>query len=1204
MADQVQPLDPINKPSPSPSPQRQSTDILSLQKELEDKRHELNIAYQTSLELIDTNNDLQQQFEEQCATLEALDGTLVDYQMKIDLLERENQEYQQTINQTNDKYEELLGELAVTREHLNNAMNEISQYKTTIQSINHDIIHNTSDAQPVSSSKHDKNNSELALSEHINEYKDKLERQQKKYDELLREHEKYRNEREQLILLQYDFEDIKKEALKTEKRNKLLSDQIVDLTYSNVQLEKEINDYSMDIDEKNNTIQYLQNENQTLMTQKLNANKSLIENTPSEPNKLSIESKQRLYSSYGGPDSILGSFVKENSGNKEMDTLKRRLSVQLRDNFGYNSKLVMFANNIDENQQTEDCLSEQDVDEDANDLFTMVQSYENNEEYLLNAEQERDELDEIQEESLSELSDKQPAVKEEKEEKSRSPEKENPMANKSREEKPIDAKLRKSKTSSPAKSPRSQSRNARRTPYKSKKRSFQRVHRKTDALDEYLHLTASAVKINYPTVNATSQELIQMVRSMPFYQAHDHLNRYMMDRLRWEQIQQNKLLQLKAAAIQAQRDHERQRQSGVTKFIKKWFTTEYDDDVDQIVNRREPMHKGKVDLSAPLSKKENLRLNRVGKAKIRSTRSGGSSVNIGSLNPNGIAPKGTNRKKRVVKSAGKSLPRRHMNEDALNRRQKLRDQKLKTLSITQTLPSSRINDKNVQKMLEINAEYIDKVMQNEAQKQDKKRRKPTIRLTVPVKGAKEEPKIQNAEPHEAKAKPQKLSHPANDAKKPKRKPSGPRKDVRRQGPIKDAKQKRPRPRPKRKAQPHPQQKQGWFSWLSGTQPPPQQPQRERKRRQKPKAKIAKEQAFVADPYALAPNNNAISVNKAKEKDVKAAAKSKKPKVESEAVVQGDVNDNIKKVIDAQQKEEDNAEAKEEEEIPQDNDNTKAVGDAMDKEDRNDSEERKEPEQDLIAKQVEVEAKIEENQENVSPQEDVISPISPLSPDISAPSLITMGVMGSSIDDLAVQIEDQEEKEVDTTEKEDKPSIENEEDDPYNPDEFDISVMEARQTPVPEDRNSDSARVTLDIFSPSIEHDTQPTPPQTKREVDVQPQDIAPEEVIQNNMNDDTQPNVDVELQEDTQSEEVAQPIIQEEEVIESSENILPQPQAPPEVDEQPEDDEAEEVIESNLNDDHSDDLDDVLQPVFGDKDVQVNEEPDSKDIAQNMEQNE
>eukprot|EP01084_Bolivina_argentea_P166546 289117_1 len=124
------------------SEHEQSREIVTLQKQLKDKEHELNIAYQTSLELIETNNELQQQLEEQNVTIQTLDANILDYEMKIDMLEAENQEYQQTILQTNDKYEQLLGELAVTREHLNNSNDEISEYQRTIQSLNHDIIYN------------------------------------------------------------------------------------------------------------------------------------------------------------------------------------------------------------------------------------------------------------------------------------------------------------------------------------------------------------------------------------------------------------------------------------------------------------------------------------------------------------------------------------------------------------------------------------------------------------------------------------------------------------------------------------------------------------------------------------------------------------------------------------------------------------------------------------------------------------------------------------------------------------------------------------------------------------------------------------------------------------------------------------------------------------------------------------------------------
>eukprot|EP01084_Bolivina_argentea_P166550 289124_1 len=356
--------------SRSPSPiNKNSSDLLSLQKELKDKEHELNIAYQTSLELIETNNELQQHLEEQNSTIEILDANILDCEMKMDMLEAENQEYQQTILQTNDKYEQLLGELAVTREHLNNSNDEISEYQRTIQSLNHDIIHNKQTNNPNNKynyNNRNNNNSELI----ITEYKDKLSKQQNKYDELLRECEKLRNESEQLIDLQIEMEDMKKEQMKVEKRNKLLSDKIVELTYNNVQLEKEINDYTLDINEQNETIKTLITENQNLMTKKLiTENKTVINQISSEPNKLTIGEKNRLYSSYGGPDTTLSTFV----NNKENIDLKRKLSIQLRDNFSDNSKLVMFANTIDdkkiENNNNNNSLNELDELNEINEEY-------------------------------------------------------------------------------------------------------------------------------------------------------------------------------------------------------------------------------------------------------------------------------------------------------------------------------------------------------------------------------------------------------------------------------------------------------------------------------------------------------------------------------------------------------------------------------------------------------------------------------------------------------------------------------------------------------------------------------------------------------------------------------------------------------------------------------------------------------------------
>ena len=72
-----------NAVSPSPSPHGQNIDILSLQKELQDKQHELTIAYQTSLELIETNNDLQKQLEEQSTMIQNMDSNIADCEMKV-----------------------------------------------------------------------------------------------------------------------------------------------------------------------------------------------------------------------------------------------------------------------------------------------------------------------------------------------------------------------------------------------------------------------------------------------------------------------------------------------------------------------------------------------------------------------------------------------------------------------------------------------------------------------------------------------------------------------------------------------------------------------------------------------------------------------------------------------------------------------------------------------------------------------------------------------------------------------------------------------------------------------------------------------------------------------------------------------------------------------------------------------------------------
>jgi len=66
---------------------------------------------------------------------------------------------------------------------------------------------------------------------------------------------------------------------------------------------------------------------------------------------------------------------------------------------------------------------------------------------------------------------------------------------------------------------------------RSPKRKDSEKDEKIDALEEYLHLTASAVKINYPTVDASIKELLDMTRNVQFYEAYNHLDNYMRSKL-------------------------------------------------------------------------------------------------------------------------------------------------------------------------------------------------------------------------------------------------------------------------------------------------------------------------------------------------------------------------------------------------------------------------------------------------------------------------------------------------------------------------------------------------------------------------------------------------------------------------------------------------------------------------------------------------
>jgi len=53
----------------------------------------------------------------------------------------------------------------------------------------------------------------------------------------------------------------------------------------------------------------------------------------------------------------------------------------------------------------------------------------------------------------------------------------------------------------------------------------------SDALEEYIHLTAAAVKIRFHMVPITSEKLINRAHAHPFYKMHDELTKYMKEKL-------------------------------------------------------------------------------------------------------------------------------------------------------------------------------------------------------------------------------------------------------------------------------------------------------------------------------------------------------------------------------------------------------------------------------------------------------------------------------------------------------------------------------------------------------------------------------------------------------------------------------------------------------------------------------------------------
>jgi len=68
----------------------------------------------------------------------------------------------------------------------------------------------------------------------------------------------------------------------------------------------------------------------------------------------------------------------------------------------------------------------------------------------------------------------------------------------------------------------------------------QPMSKSTDALDEYIHLTAVAVKIRFHMVPISSTKLIERANEYPFYRMHDELTKYMEEKLKEQESSSKK----------------------------------------------------------------------------------------------------------------------------------------------------------------------------------------------------------------------------------------------------------------------------------------------------------------------------------------------------------------------------------------------------------------------------------------------------------------------------------------------------------------------------------------------------------------------------------------------------------------------------------------------------------------------------------------
>lgn len=271
------------------------------------------------------------------------------------MLESELSEYRSSMGQMTEKYEEALGELAVTREHLNNATLSMKEYQQTIAQLNNDIINNAenpssfTDSEETSTSASFHGNGQL-------KWKDKLEKQQERYDELLRECQKYRNEVDLLMENRAMNEQLRREKAEMERTNRQLNEQLMEMSYSNVELEREISAVSAEMEEYKETVQYLQTENQNLINEQADDEVDGVGESQATPRQV-------------GPSPT----PKQNALDLK-ERASRKLSIS-KERSGSIDALSLGGKDSRNSGDTKD-------EEEHDDLFTMVQSYEDNADFI------------------------------------------------------------------------------------------------------------------------------------------------------------------------------------------------------------------------------------------------------------------------------------------------------------------------------------------------------------------------------------------------------------------------------------------------------------------------------------------------------------------------------------------------------------------------------------------------------------------------------------------------------------------------------------------------------------------------------------------------------------------------------------------------------------------------------------------------------